>query len=312
MPANHPADGAPSRRSDLLSPPMLEALGGTLELRARRVVDGFLLGVHGSTRRGFSSEFAELRGYRPGDDLRRIDWPMYARSDRFFVREYEGETEMEGVVVMDASASMAWSSRPGELPTKEWYAVTLAAALALLLLGQGDRVGLSVFGDRERVWLPPKGGGRQKVELLRRLEEIRGSGRTEPESALRELTLRLRKRGVVIILSDLLMDPPSLITPARHLRHRGHDVRIVHLLDPGEREIPAAGSLRLQDPETGAELRVDGEGLRDRYRRAVEAAILGWRTALEPAGVGYTLVDTSLPVGHSLRAVLGSRMGIGR
>ncbi|MSR23318.1 MAG: DUF58 domain-containing protein, partial [Gemmatimonadetes bacterium] len=168
-----PTPGAPvrARRGDLLTPQDLAALGG-LEILAKAVVDGFFLGLHRSPHRGFSAEFADHRGYRPGDDLRHIDWRMYARSDRYYVKQFEEETNLRAHLVLDVSASMGWTSSPGTLPTKLWYGRTLTGALALLLLRQGDRVGLATFDDRIRGWVPSRGGRGQWIELVRRLEPL--------------------------------------------------------------------------------------------------------------------------------------------
>jgi uncharacterized protein (DUF58 family) len=298
------------RRADLLTPEELAALGG-LELLAHAVVEGFLMGLHRSPHRGFSAEFAELRSYRPGDEMRHIDWRMFARSDRFYVKQFEEETNLRAYLLLDVSQSMDWSSRPEQLPTKLWYGQLLTAAMALLLLRQGDRAGLGIFDDRIREWLPDRGGRRQRGEVLRRLGEVRAHGATDASEALKTSALRLRRKGLVVLVSDLLMEPEPAIRALRFLRHRGHKVMVMHLLDPGERELEGTGSVRFRDPESGDELRVDVTEMRRDYHAAVERAVEEWRGSLRPHGIDYHLLDTSLPFARALRLVLGKRARLG-
>lgn len=298
------------RRGDLLSAEELAALGG-LEVLVEAVVEGFFMGLHRSPHRGFSAEFAELRGYRPGDDLRHIDWRMYARSDRFYVKQFEEETNLRAYLLLDVSTSMGWSSRPGTLPTKLWYGRTLAAALSLLLLRQGDRAGLALFDDRIRGWLPARGGQRQWIELLRRLEGLEASGKTDASTALREVAVRLRRRGLVVLISDLLVDSEQTLTALRYLRHHDHQVLVFHLFDPGERELAGTGDARFRDPESGEDLVVDVSDVRREYREAVNGAIEEWRRRLRTSAIEYQVLDTSGPLGPALRAFLRKRERLG-
>jgi uncharacterized protein (DUF58 family) len=308
-----------TKRPDLLAAQDLASLGG-LEFVARRVVEGFLTGLHRSPHRGFSVEFAEHRMYQPGDDLRYIDWRMFGRSDRYYVKQFEEETNLRAYLLVDASASMGWSSAPGRLPTKLWFARQLAASLALLLLRQGlpflprgeaDTTGVLAFHERITAELPSRGGRRHWWEVLRTLEGIDAAGTTEAGSALREVAPRLRRRGLVILLSDLLVDPESTRLALRFLRHSGHEVLVFHLLDPGERELPAVRDARFVDPETGDEVPVSVAALRGEYRAAVERALAEWRTSLAPYGIDYTLVETDGPMVHALRAYLYKRSRLG-
>lgn len=292
-----------------MDPATLAQLGG-VELVAREVVEGFLMGLHRSPHRGFSAEFAELRMYQPGDDLRYIDWRMYGRSDRFYVKQFEEETNLRAYLLVDVSASMGWSSDP-RLPTKLWYARHLAAALGLILVRQGDTVGLSAFHDQVVDRLPPRGGRRQWHELVRRLGALEAAGGTRAQTALRDLATRLRRRGLVILLSDLLVDPEQTRTALRFLRHRGHEVLVFHLLDPGERELPAAADARFVDPETDAELQVSVADVRAEYRAAVADALDEWERSLRPHGIDYEVVDTGRPLSLALRAYLRKRERLG-
>ena len=301
---------ARSRRGDLLTPQDLASLGG-LEILSKAVVEGFFLGLHRSPHRGFSAEFADHRGYRPGDDLRHIDWRMFARSDRYYVKQFEEETNLRAHLLLDVSASMGWTSSPGALPTKLWYGKTLAGALALLLLRQGDRAGLVLFDERIRSWVPSRGGRRQWVEFVRRLESIEASGTTDASPALREVALRLKRRGLVILLSDLLLDPGTTLRALRYLRHRDHQVMLFHVFDPGERDLGGAGDARFRDPETSEELLVDVSEVRREYREAVDRSIDEWRRALRPSGIEYQVVETHQPLGQALRAFFRKRERLG-
>lgn len=299
-----------SSRPDLLEPGTLSSLGG-LEFIARSVVEGFLMGLHRSPYRGFSAEFAELRAYRPGDDIRLIDWRMYGRSDRFYVKQFEEETNLRANLLLDVSSSMGWSSKPDTLPTKLWYARHLAASLALILLRQGDRVGLATFDDEIRGRLPARGGRRQWREIARRLAGVEARGGTSAESALRDIAIRLHRRGLVILFSDLLVDPGPTRTALRFLRHRGHEVLVFHLMDPGERELPPTGDARYFDPETDEELEVSVADLRTEYRTAVQEAIDEWERALRPHGIEYLVLDTDKPLSTALRQYLRKRERLG-
>ena len=278
---------------------------------ARRVVEGFLMGLHRSPHRGFSAEFAELRAYQPGDDLRYIDWRMYGRSDRFFVKQFEEETNLRAYLLMDCAASMDWSSAPETLPSKLWYARHLAASLSLILLRQGDAVGLAAFHERLADLLPARGGNRQWHEMVRRLANLEGGGRTLASSALKDVAVRLRKRGLVVLISDLLVDPDETRLALQFLRHRGHEVLVFHLVDPGEREIPATGEIRFVDPETGDALQVNVAEIRKEYARAVEEAIGEWERALRPQGIEYAVVSTDQPLSLALAEYLRKRERLG-
>ncbi len=297
------------RRADLLTPSELAELGG-LELVARHVVEGFVAGLHRSPNRGFSVEFAEHRAYQPGDDLRFVDWRMYGRSDRYYVKQFEAETNLRAYLLVDASASMGWSSLK-ELPSKLWYARQLAASLALVLSRQGDAVGLAAFDTRLRAYLEPRAGRRQWREVVRTLTGVEAAGRTEADSVLREVAARLRRRGLVILLSDLLVEPGETVRALKFLRHRGHEVLVFHLVDPGERELPGLPDARFVDPETGEEFPVATADLRGEYRAAVAEAFEEWRRELRADDIDYHLVDTSAPMARALRAYLHLRERLG-
>ncbi len=297
-------------RPDLLDPATLSRLGG-IELIARKVVEGFLMGLHRSPHRGFSAEFAELRAYQAGDDLRYIDWRMYGRSDRYYVKQFEEETNLRAYLLVDVSESMGWSSDPATLPSKLWYAKLLAASLALVLLRQGDSVGMAAFHDRVIERVQARGGRRQWHELVRRLQPLQAEGGTSAETALRDLAVRLRRRGLVILLSDLLVAPDETRTALKFLRHHGHEVLVFHLVDPGERDLPATSEARFFDPETGDELTVSVADIRAEYRDAVSTALEEWERSLRPQGIDYEVVDTDGSLSLALRAYLSKRERLG-
>ena len=293
------------RRSDLLDPATLAQLGG-IDIVARHVVHGFLLGLHRSPNRGFSAEFAELRAYRPGDDLRTLDWRMYTRSDRFYVKQYEEETNLRAHLLIDASESMAWSSRAG-LPSKLWYAKHLAAALSLILIRQGDIVGLVAFRDRIVRQVRARGGKVHWRMLLRHLHALESGGRTDAESVLRKVAMRLRRKGLVVLISDLLLEPAETAKALKYLQHTGHEVLVFHLVDPGERDLPTTGETRFVDPETGESLQVSVADMRRQYRSAVEDAVAEWTNVLTSRGIAYATIGTDEPLSRALRFYLWKR-----
>ena len=249
--------------------------------------------------------------YQPGDDLRYIDWRMFGRSDRYYVKQFEEETNLRAYLLVDASSSMGWSSDPKVVPAKTWYARQLAACIALLLLRQGDAVGLLGFDQALREHIQPRGGRRHWRELLRGITALEPQGRTEAAGALRDIAARLRRRGLVILITDLLVDVEATKLALRFLRHRGHEVLLFHLLDPGERELPGIGDARFIDPDTDEELPVSVADLRAEYREAVRQAIAEWKSMSAPLGIDYVLVPTDQPMVHALRAYLHKREHLG-
>jgi uncharacterized protein (DUF58 family) len=293
-------------RIDLLHPGLLREIGD-LELIARRTLQGFLIGLHGSSRRGRSASFAENRLYNPGDDLRFVDWKVFGRTDRLYVKQFEEERNLRAYLVLDASESMEWRSDPDQLPTKLDYGIMLTACLGLLLLRQSDAAGLLTFDDRVREHVAPKALHSQGARMLRTLESVRGSGGSDAGGALLDLPARLRHRGLAVLISDLLVDRQATLKALRLLRHRGHEVLVCHVMDPGERELPATGEAVYFDPESGEELRANSGALRGVYHRAVEATLAEWRLELARMGADYHLTLTDRPIGLVLRELLDRR-----
>src|SRR3989454_197267 len=234
------------RRIDLLDPAEVAHLGG-IEIVAQGVVEGFLAGIHRSPFRGFSVEFTEHRAYQPGDELRYLDWKILARADRLFVKQFEEETNLRAMILLDASRSMAWRGDPARL-TKRGYADRLVAALALILLRQRDATGLMTFDEAVRQVIPARVKAGQWRRLVRGLIDTPDGLGTAAEAALRQLSGLLARRGLVVLVSDLLLDRELALTALRYLRHRGHPAIVLHVMAPallhlpGRRTPPGVGS----------------------------------------------------------------------
>ncbi|CAA9352313.1 MAG: hypothetical protein AVDCRST_MAG40-2960 [uncultured Gemmatimonadaceae bacterium] len=312
-----PAAAAP--RADLFDPSSLAELGH-LEVVARWVVDGFVTGLHRSPRKGFSAEFSEHRPYQPGDDPRYVDWKIAARADRMVVKQFEEETNLRATVVLDVSRSMDWSGSslaagdrragPARL-TKLAYANRLTAALALLLLRQRDAVGLIRFDDAVRSMVPPRSRQGQWRRLVAALEEPGAGPDSRAALALEQAARLVRRPGLVVLVSDLLMERADVERAVRALRAVGHDVTVLHLLDPVERDFDVTTSALFYDPESGAQLPASAS-VRGAYQAAVTAALGEWRDTLAAAGAGYEVVLTSEPFGVPLRRAFAARQRVQR
>src|SRR6266699_5776978 len=289
----------PPQRFDLLDPTEVSRLGG-IEIVAEGVVEGFLTGLHRSPFRGFSVEFTEHRPYQPGDEPRYLDWKILARADRLFVKQFEEETNLRAMLLVDASRSMAWRGAPGRL-TKRAYADRLAAALALILLRQRDATGLITFDEAVRQVVPPRVRSGQWARLVRGLERTPDGGGTAAEAALGQLTSLLVRRGLVVLVSDLLFDRELALTAFRYLRHRGHHVIVLHLMDPAEAELSGPPEVRYRDPESTASVVVRPRELARAYRATVRGEIDAWRTACRRHGIAYHHILTDMPFGMALR-----------
>ncbi|HEY6827665.1 MAG TPA: DUF58 domain-containing protein [Gemmatimonadaceae bacterium] len=312
-------------RADLFDPASLAALG-RIEIVARWIVDGFMSGLHRSPRKGFSVEFAEYRPYQPGDDLRYIDWKIAARSDRWVVRQYEEETNLRASIVLDVSRSMAWSGAQmragaasgGAQPrardaatvaqlTKLEYAERLTAALALLLLRQRDAVGLVRFDERIRTAVPPRARNGQWRRIVASLEEP-GAGRASSAGeALSQAARLINRRGLIVLVSDLLMELSEVESAMRGLRALGHDVTVLHVMDPAERDLPGGGEAVFVDPETDLSVPASIADVRAAYKNTVDEVIGEWRSMFGGLGIGYELVSTDAPFGVPLRQAFAAR-----
>jgi len=298
-------EGADRRTGLRFLDPAILARIGSLELKARTVVEGFLSGLHRSPFKGFSVEFAEYRQYLPGDDLSTIDWKVYARSDRYYVKKFEEETNVDCHLLLDISASMGYGSRG---VTKLRYGSMLAASLAYLMNRQRDAVALTTFDEAVVTMLPPSARPSHLRSILVTLDRIALGRRTDVSKPLHLMADAIGKRGIVILISDLLDDPAQVVEGLRHFRFRGSDVIVFHLLDPAERTFPFQRAARFRDIELGDELMAVPSIVRQEYLDALQHAIDSYRRELGSGGVDYQLLDTSTPLEFALMAYLSTRV----
>jgi len=285
-----------------------------LDLRARFIVEGFLAGLHASPFHGFSVEFSEHRKYVQGDDLRSIDWKVFARTDRLYVRKYNAETHLECFLLVDASASMGFVGLAGSGTTssnapapKLLYATHLAAALGYLLIRQQDAVGLAVISSGLRQFLPARSRRRDLIQLLAVLSTIVPAGQTGLREGIEQALAQIRHRGLIVLLSDLLTDQDKLLEALHHIRFRGHDLIVMHVLDAAESAFSFDGPVRLEDPETGQSTVVDAAAVRPSYLQALHE----WREQLQQRlaaiQADYLPLDTSMPFDRALVEFLNER-----
>ena len=298
-----PSPAVGRERLDLLDPHEIARLGG-IELVTQGIVEGFLSGLHRSPRRGFSVEFAEHRAYQHGDEPRYVDWKLLARTDRLYVKQYEEETNLRAMLVFDTSRSMAWSGAPASRLTKLGYAKLLAAALAMVLLRQRDATGLITFDDAVRRVVPPRARFTHWYQLLAALSAVEPGAGTAAEPALRRVVDQLRRRGLVVFISDLLLDRDLTLKALRFLAHRGHQVLVLHLMDPGEKVLAGAAESRFRDLETGQTVVLRPQDWAGAYDQTVREAIASWRLGLRRHGIAYELITTATPFGTALRQAL--------
>ncbi|MBC8351970.1 MAG: DUF58 domain-containing protein [Planctomycetes bacterium] len=278
-----------------------------LDLRAQFVVKGFLQGLHASPFHGFSVEFSEHRRYTAGDDPKDIDWLVYAKTDKYYVKKFEAETNITGYLAMDLSKSMGYTYRQ-EL-SKFDYSICLAASLCYLMIYQQDPVGLITFDEQIRDCLPPKSKRTQLGNLLSHLSKLQPTGSTNISKSLGQIASMLRHRSLVMVFSDLLEDPDPVMRSLRQLRHGGHDVILFHVLDEAEVHFPFDGLVEFEDPETDDRLQVDATSYRDDYLAEVEALRDRYRRECSMVGIDYVALDTSMQFDKALLEYLISRRG---
>lgn len=292
-----------SERADQLDPAVLAAMG-RLEIVARWVVEGFINGLHRSPRKGFSVEFAEHRPYMPGDDLRYLDWRIAARADRWVVKLFEEETNARAILLLDTSKSMQWTGDPARL-TKLAYAERMLAAIGLMLLRQRDAVGLIRFDAGIRSLIRPKAQRAQWLRIAAALSEPGGGARSDVASAMMQAGRMITRPGFVVVVSDLLVDPQPVADAARALRGRGHEVLVVHIMDPAERDFPELGEAKYRDPESLMEIPAAASDIKESYQTTVREALEEWRAIIMRSGARYALALTDEPFGRPLRLLTG-------
>lgn len=287
--------------------PALLARIGDLSLLARTVVEGFMHGMHRSPRKGFSIDFAQHRMYQPGDDLRRIDWKAFARTDRFYIKEYEADTNAGVVFALDASGSMGFGS--GAV-TKFDYARFLIASLAWLSQRQGDRVGLITFTDGLAEVVPPS--TRHLQLILHTLGRSHASGTGQLKESLERIAHVTTRTGIVVLVTDCYEDPEVIGHAVDVLRARRHDVIVFHLIDPAERDLPDMAVATFEDLETGVRLPIRPEEMRGRYQAVFTAHRKALSERLTAAGADYVAIETDEPLDHALYAYLDARLARSR
>jgi uncharacterized protein (DUF58 family) len=276
-----------------------------LDLRAKFIVEGFLAGLHASPFHGFSVEFSEHRKYVPGDDLKDLDWNVYAKTDKYYLKKFEAETNLTGYLVMDLSGSMAYTYRQ-EL-TKFDYAICLAAALGYLMIHQQDPVGLVTFDTCIRASLPPRSKRTQLGTMLAVLANLKPSGPTDVGQCLHQLAAMIRNRSLVMLFSDLLTDPAPVLQSLHHLRHRGNEVILFHILDEAEVHFPFEGVVEFEDAEQHDKLTVDARGIRDDYLKSLADFQDTYRRECVKANIDYVAMDTSVSFDRALMQYLLQR-----
>jgi uncharacterized protein (DUF58 family) len=285
--------------------PAVVARLGTLELKARTIVEGFLSGLHRSPFKGFSVEFAEYRQYIHGDDLSTIDWKVYARSDRFYVKKFEEETNLDCHLMIDVSGSMGYGGHHGM--SKFEYGACLAASLAYLMNRQRDAVGLAAFDERIVSMLPSSSRTGHLRAVLLTLDRLVPARTTNVSKPLHQLADSLSKRGMVVLISDLLDDPDEVIRGLKHFQFRGTDVIVFQILDPDEIDFPFERVTRFEDLETSEEVAAVPGAVRTHYVREMASLIERYRRELGGAGIDYQLLRTSNPLELALMAYLSTR-----
>ncbi len=293
----------PSDYRKYLDPEVVGKLKG-MELRARMVVEGFITGLHKSPYHGFSVEFAEHRQYMPGDNIRDIDWKVFAKSDRYYIKQYEEETNLRSYLLMDCSASMAYTS--GAM-VKFDYAATLASALSYMMLRQRDAVGLVTFDEKIRKYIPPRSKSGHLHILLQELAAAGPSDKTDVAATLHEMAERISRRGLVIICSDLLDDPDKIISGLKHFRYKRHEIILFHILDPRERDFSFPREAIFKDMETGEQITTLPWQIKKSYSKLTREFSDRMAAECRQSGIDYHLIDTSVPFDVALYAFLAKR-----
>jgi uncharacterized protein (DUF58 family) len=291
-----------------LDPHVLARIGN-LELLARSVVTGFINGLHRSPNLGLSTDFAEHRGYMPGDDIRRVDWRLFARTDRFYVKEFEADTNSNFITILDVSSSMGYG---GAGIRKIDYARFLAACLTYFMNGQRDRVGLITFDSQVVDYVPPS--ARHMEIILHTLNRVEpGKGRKgslgEP---LHRAADRLRRKGMIVLISDFYEDPQAVIDALKPLRGRGHEIMAFHLLDPNEIDFPFEQPILLEDLESGSRLPINPGPHRERYRELMNNHLASLTKLFRENQIDYALHNTAEPLDFALFDFLSARERMGK
>jgi uncharacterized protein (DUF58 family) len=276
-----------------------------LYLRARWVVEGMMSGIHRSRAKGFSVEFEEHREYSPGDEIRRIDWKALGKFDRYFIKEYEDETNLRAYLLLDASASMNYAS---DGITKFDYACTLMASLAYLILKQQDAAGVVTFSNRIENFIPPRAKRDYLTQILHALENRGPGGETDVGRILDDIAGQIKRRGLIVLVSDLLDEPAAILKGLRQFRFKGNDVIVFHLLDPAELTLPFDGNILFEDLEAASlQVVTDPRAIRSTYQQVVQEFINDMRKQCHDNAIDYQLISTATPLDQALASYLSWR-----
>jgi len=289
-----------------LSPQTLAKLQG-LELRARLIVEGYVSGVHKSPFHGFSVEFAEHREYVPGDELRHVDWKVFGKTDKFYLKQYEEETNLVSYLLLDTSESMRYQSAGAALSKLE-YAKCIAASLSYLILQQQDSVGLVTFDREIRALVRSSSNPSHLKQLLHVMQESVPERKTSTGPIFHELAERLKKRGIVVILSDLFDDVPSIMAGLKHFRHRRHEVIVFHVLDPAELDFPFQQTTLFRGLEGLPEVLTDPRALRKAYLLEFERFVTEVKRGCRAHRIDYVQLRTDQPLDVAMSSYLASRL----
>ncbi|MBT4484922.1 MAG: DUF58 domain-containing protein [Candidatus Latescibacteria bacterium] len=289
---------------DFLSPESVSRLS-RLDLIARLVVEGYITGLHKSPYHGFSAEFAEHRQYMAGDSLRYLDWKVYGRTDRMYIKRFEEETNLKSHIILDVSGSMGFQGS-GAM-TKLRYGSVLAAALAFLMIKQRDSVGLVTFSDKMKSYVPPRSVQSQLKEILKVLSSAEPSGVTITGDILHTLAERIPVRGLVVLISDLIVEPCELIHCLKHFRHNGHEVLVFHVLDPKELNLDYSAETRFTDMETGRQLTTQPWHIRETYLSMMKERLSSLVHQMHDISVDYAKFTTDVPFDRALSEYLAKR-----
>jgi len=293
--------------TEFLKPEVVSRLS-RLDLIARLVVEGFITGLHRSPYHGFSVEFSEYRAYQPGDPLKQIDWKIWARTDRFYIKQFEEETNLKAYLLLDVSGSMAYGY--GKI-TKLQYATWLCAALAYLMLLQRDAVGLALFDITLRRYLPPRSVFSYLSLLLQEMHHIKGKGDTDISTTFHRLAERIKRRGLIIILSDLLDEPERVLNAFKHFRHQKHEVIVFHILDPTESQLHFPKETLFIDMETGEKISTDPRYIAQSYHMQFEKFIDQYKRECREQNIDYVSLFTTTPFDQALFQYLIKRKRMG-
>jgi len=287
--------------------PQVVAKLGRFNLIARAVVEGFVVGLHRSPYHGFSVEFADHREYVPGDNIRDLDWLALARTDRYYIKRYEEETNLKAYILLDSSASMGFRM---EGLSKLQYSCYLAASLAYMMIRQQDSVGLVTFDEEIRNFIPPHSTPTHLNLILRSLEEVQPGRKTRVSDTFHKLAENIKRRGLIVVISDLFDEPKDVVGALSHFRHKKHEVIVFHVLDKAEKEFPFDRLSDFVDMETKERIQADPRYIRSQYIKEVSAFIDTYRRDCFQMAIDYVPTDTSVPYDFMLASYLTKRMKI--